>query len=74
MITASQCLKIVEANRAGGYAAAGKLAIEFLEGAPKRFLLLSQADGELSAIAHGRPPSDDAELLRLSDGLRELCK
>lgn len=29
------------------------------------------ADSELSAIAHGRPPSDKEELLRISGGLRK---
>lgn len=34
--------------------------------------LMVAADSELSAIAHGRPPSDKAELLRISDGLRKI--
>jgi hypothetical protein len=34
--------------------------------------LFVSADSELSAIAHGRPPSSKAELLRLSDGFRKL--
>jgi uncharacterized membrane protein len=34
--------------------------------------LFVDADSELSAIAHGRPPSDKAELLRLSDAFRKL--
>lgn len=33
--------------------------------------LLVHADSELSAIAHGRPPSDKEELLRISGGLRK---
>lgn len=34
--------------------------------------LFIDADSELSAIAHGRPPSDKAELLRLSGEFRNL--
>lgn len=34
--------------------------------------LFIEADSELSAIAHGRPPSDKAELLRMSDAFRKL--
>ena len=34
--------------------------------------LAVEADSELSAIAHGRPPSDKAELLRLSGEFRKL--
>lgn len=34
--------------------------------------LFIDADSELSAIAHGRSPSDKAELLRLSDAFRKL--
>ena len=34
--------------------------------------LLVAADSELSAIAHGRPPSDKAELLKISAGLRKI--
>lgn len=33
---------------------------------------LIAADSELSAIAHGRPPSDKAELLRICHGLRSV--
>jgi hypothetical protein len=32
---------------------------------------LVAADSELSAIAHGRPPSGKEELLRISSGLRK---
>lgn len=74
MITAGQCKQIVDAYRDSGYYAAGKLAMKFMEETPRVFRIIAEADGELSAIAHGRPPSDDAELLRLSNGLRELCK
>lgn len=34
--------------------------------------LFIDADSELSAIAHGRPPSDKTELLRLSGEFRKL--
>lgn len=33
---------------------------------------LIAADSELSAIAHGRPPSSKEELLRISNGLRSF--
>ena len=33
---------------------------------------LVAADSELSAIAHGRPPSDQSELIRISLGLRSM--
>lgn len=36
--------------------------------------IIHEADGELSAIAHGRSPSDKDELLRLSNELRKLAK
>ena len=34
--------------------------------------LAVEADSELSAIAHGRPPSDKETLLRLSQSFRDL--
>lgn len=36
--------------------------------------VLAHADGELSAIAHGRPPSDKEQLLRMSGELRAMYK
>lgn len=49
-------------------------AIDLAEGVLSKQLrpLLVQADSELSAIAHGRPPSDKAELIKLSQAIRTL--
>lgn len=46
--------------------------IEIIERYEKGRKFIVAADSELSAIAHGRPPSNKEELIRVSDGLRDI--
>ena len=55
---------------------AAQAVVELVKEKPRSQSRLRQlfidADSELSAIAHGRPPSDKAELLRMSGEFRKL--
>ena len=46
--------------------------IEIIERYEKGREFIVAADSELSAIAHGRPQSEKAELIRISSGLRDI--
>jgi hypothetical protein len=75
MLTKMQCDSILERYDARGYAEAGQLVVRMLrESAGNGFRdLLVSIDSELSAIAHGRPPSDRQELVALYSRLRQSC-
>lgn len=84
MATIDECLERVPPNvrlaieqvaeRAGTYDADWSVLLAAGELLANSRSFMIDADSELSAIAHGRPPSDKAKLLRISDGLRQSCK